>query len=253
MEQTAIFEEKVYLTPRDVRKLKTIPIHDLLLEHLKQKLEKRCSSHGWVIPNTLSILSRSMGQFDHGQFTGNITYHVQAEGRVYNPANGTRIVGKIVKKNKMGLYVLYEDAIRILVPRDLHIGREDFEELDIDDVVELELRKSRFQIQDLFILSVGVFLRRTEEGARPLPESAESLDSENETENENANKNENENQQSQGTNGNATANNAFLTDDESEAATNEDTEEEEEETPPTPPPPPPKPASTQRKRVLVRP
>lgn len=167
MEQTVVFEEKVYITPKDIWKLKDEPLDDLLLTHLKRKLERRCSSHGYVIPNTLSLLSRSMGQFEHGQFTGNAVYHVQAEGRVYNPANGTRVIGKISKKNKMGLYVIYEDAIRILVPRDLHLGNEEFENLDVDDTIELELRKSRFQIQDPFILSVGVFLTRISEGMKP--------------------------------------------------------------------------------------
>jgi DNA-directed RNA polymerase subunit E'/Rpb7 len=167
MEQTVVFEEKVYITPKDLWKLKEEPLDDLILKHLKQKLERRCSSHGYVIPNTLTILSHSMGQFEHGQFTGNVVYHAQAEGRVYNPANGTRMIGKVSKKNKMGLYVIYEDAIRILVPRDLHLGNEEFENLDVDDTIELELRKSRFQIQDPFILSVGVFLQRISEGMKP--------------------------------------------------------------------------------------
>jgi hypothetical protein len=63
-----------------------------------------------------------MGRLEHGRYTGNIVFHVQLQGKVYNPVNGTRITGKIDKKNKMGLYIIYNDAIRILIPRDLHIG-----------------------------------------------------------------------------------------------------------------------------------
>jgi hypothetical protein len=160
MEQIALFEEKVYLTPKDMNQIGSQTIDSILSSHLKSKLENKCSRHGFVIPNSLEILSRSMGQIENGKYTGNIVFHIQAQGRVYNPANGTRIVGRILKKNKMGIYMIYKNAIRILVPRDLHIGNEDFEALQPHDTIEVEIRKSRFQMNDPYILSVAVFVGR---------------------------------------------------------------------------------------------
>jgi DNA-directed RNA polymerase subunit E'/Rpb7 len=160
MEQIALFEEKIYLTPKDMNTIGSQTIDAVLLDHLKEKLENKCSRHGFVIQNSLEVLSRSMGQIENGKFTGNIIFHIQAQGRVYNPANGTRIVGRILKKNKMGIYMIYKNAIRILIPRDLHIGNEEFEKLQPQDTIEVELRKSRFQINDKYILSVGVFVGR---------------------------------------------------------------------------------------------
>ena len=58
----------------------------------------------------------------------------------------------------MGLYIIYKDAIRILVPRDLHIGSDEFETKEPGEEVTVEIRKSRFQIQDQFILSIGVLV-----------------------------------------------------------------------------------------------
>jgi DNA-directed RNA polymerase subunit E'/Rpb7 len=167
MEQVALFEEKVYLTPKALRLVAKTSIDSILLEQLRSKLENKCSQHGFVIPNSLELLSRSMGQIENGRFTGNIVFHIQAKGRVYNPANGTQIVGTILKQNKMGLYIIYDDAIRILVPRDLHLGNEDYESLRVGDSIRVELRKSRFQIQDKFILSVGVFLERADADELP--------------------------------------------------------------------------------------
>jgi hypothetical protein len=103
-----------------------------------------------------------MGLIENGRYTGNILYHVQAQGVVYNPVNGTKITGTILKKNKMGLYVIYENAIRILVARDLHHNDDKFESLQIGDIIQVEIRKSRFQIHDPFILSIGVFLSTAE-------------------------------------------------------------------------------------------
>ena len=161
MEQIALFEEKVYLTPKDMNQIGSQTIDSILSSHLKDKLENKCSRHGFVIPNSLETLSRSMGQIENGKFTGNIVFHIQAQGRVYNPANGTRIVGRILKRNKMGIYMIYKNAIRILVPRDLHIGSELFESKMPGEDITVEIRKSRFQIQDQFILSIGVLVEES--------------------------------------------------------------------------------------------
>ena len=171
MEQSVIFEEKVYLSPKDMNDVAKYSVEMILLKHMQNKIENRCSQHGFVIPHSLTMLSRSMGQLENGRFTGNVIFHVQAEGKVYNPANGTRVTGTILKKNKMGLYVIYKDAIRILVPRDLHLGNDAFEALEVNDSIDIEIRKSRFQIRDPFILSVGIFIGRsgavTEEQTEP--------------------------------------------------------------------------------------
>jgi len=158
MEQSVLFEQKIALTPKDMNRMGKETIDSLLLAQLRQNLEGKCSQHGFVIQNSLEIISRSMGQLEHGRYTGNIVFHIQVQGKVYNPANGTRIRGKIDKKNKMGLYIIYNDAVRILVPRDLHIGNERFDSLEPGQEIEIEIRKSRFQIQDLFILSIGVLM-----------------------------------------------------------------------------------------------
>jgi DNA-directed RNA polymerase subunit E'/Rpb7 len=160
LEQTVLFEEKAYLAPKDMNNVVKDPIDKILLKHLRGKIENKCSQHGFVVPKSLQILSRSAGQLENGRFTGNVVFHCQLQARVYNPVNGTRIIGTILKRNKMGLYVIYKDAIRVLIPRDLHLGNEDFETLQVGESIEIEIRKSRFQIQDPFILSVGIYIRR---------------------------------------------------------------------------------------------
>jgi DNA-directed RNA polymerase subunit E'/Rpb7 len=169
MEQTVLFEEKIYLSPKDMNRVAKQPIDTIIQDYLRTKLGNQCSQHGFVNPESLQILSRSMGMIENGRYTGNIVYHVQAQGTVLNPANGTRVTGTILKKNKMGLYIVYKDAIRILVPRDLHLGNEEFEQLETGDTIEVEIRKSRFQIHDKFILSVGVFVKRTEQAVGEAP------------------------------------------------------------------------------------
>jgi ribA/ribD-fused uncharacterized protein len=162
MDSIALFEEKIPLTPRDLAR-DSVDINGILLKKLMTKLEGRCSLHGWVKPNSLQIISRSLGYVEKGRFTGDIVYHIQCEAKVYNPPSGIIVEGDVIRKNKMGMYVNYDDAIRIILPRDLHIGDEAYDSINIGDRVSVEIKKSRFQVNDEFILSVGLF--RGKEGA----------------------------------------------------------------------------------------
>jgi DNA-directed RNA polymerase subunit E'/Rpb7 len=157
LEYPAVFEERIPLTPKDLNRLADITVEDILIEKLRTKIEGRCSKHGYVVPGTLEVLSRSMGHVETGRFTGDVVYQVQSQGGVINPSDGTILQGEIIKKNKMGLYVEYKDAIRVLLPRDLHIANEEFENLQIGATIELEIKKSRFQVNDPYILCVGIY------------------------------------------------------------------------------------------------
>ena len=157
LEYPAVFEERIPLTPKDLNRLADIAVEDILIEKLRTKIEGRCSKHGYVVPGSLEVLSRSMGHVETGRFTGDVVYQVQSQGGVINPSDGTILQGEIIKKNKMGLYVEYKDAIRVLLPRDLHIANEEFENLQIGSIIELEIKKSRFQVNDPYILCVGIY------------------------------------------------------------------------------------------------
>jgi DNA-directed RNA polymerase subunit E'/Rpb7 len=157
MEHQAVFEERVPITPKELNRLSDETAETILLEKLRTKLENRCSKHGFVIPGSLEIISRSMGLVEVGRFTGDIVYQVQAQGKVLNPSDGLLLTCEVLKKNKMGIYVEYKDAIRVLLPRDLHIGNIEFDALVIGDNIEVEIKKSRFQVNDPFILCVGIY------------------------------------------------------------------------------------------------
>ena len=159
MEHTAVFEEQVALAPMDMR-TEIRSIDTVLAKKLQNKLEGRCSRHGFVLPNSIRILSRSMGMMEKARYTGSFLYHVQAEGSVLNPPDGLVVEGEVIRKNKMGIYVNYRDAVRIIVPRDLNIGNDEFESVEVGERIEVEIKKSRFQVNDEYILSVGLFKGR---------------------------------------------------------------------------------------------
>lgn len=96
-----------------------------------------------------------------------------------------KITGEVLKKNKMGLYVIYKDAIRILVPRDhpSHHGNEAFESIEPGETITVEIRKSRFQVYDPFILSVGILVSSSGI-VNPIKEADAEAESDSESESE---------------------------------------------------------------------
>jgi DNA-directed RNA polymerase subunit E'/Rpb7 len=159
MESEAFFEQRIIINPRDLNSIDNTSINSIIIDRLRESLENKCSKHGFVIPNTLEILSRSLGRVENGRFTGSFVYQVQARGKVLVPVDGTIIKGVILKKNKMGIYVYYRNAFRIMIPRDFHLGDQVYEGLNIGDEIEVQLKKSRFQVRDPYIISVGLLVK----------------------------------------------------------------------------------------------
>lgn len=162
---SATFDLKVSLTPQEMNRIRVVsetddPLYPVLLQSVKSKLESRCSTHGWVVPESVAILSRSMGHLENGRYTGNIIFHVQLRADVLNPANGDRITARIETVNEMGIMAIYShtisdvqyEAIKVLVVKD---ERVDFSKMSKGEDISVRLQKSRFQINDEHILSVG--------------------------------------------------------------------------------------------------
>lgn len=174
IETTALFEEKITVTPRDLA-TQNLNLHSLILAKVSESMEGKCSLHGWVLPDTLKVLSRTMGYLESGRFTGDIVFHVQAEAKVLNPPSGSHLTCEVIGNNMMGIYASYRvpmkevdrktkkvttsyvDAIKVILPRDLHIGDEEFTKVQIGDKIHVGVKKSRFQVNDKFVLSVGIF------------------------------------------------------------------------------------------------
>ena len=165
MYKTVLLEERVSLNPSDTSSKENVGtdgfIDNILIQRLKTKIEGKCISSGFVKPDSLEILYRSMGTAENGRFTGNWTYYVKLQCEVFYPETNTPVTCRVIKVNKMGAYVVFDEAMRVLLPRDLHIGNDVFDSLKPDDLVIVNILRSRFQANDPFISSVGLFISRT--------------------------------------------------------------------------------------------
>ena len=171
MEQDAIFEEKVSLSAKDMSG-EILSFDDILLRKMRKQIEGKCTKHGFLLPGSLKLLSRSYGYMEKGTFTADSLYYMKAQGRVYNPPNGTVVEGVVMRKSKAGLYIIIENAVHVMVVRDLHIGNREFDAVELGDTIRVEIKKSRFQINDPHILSIGQFLTVVSVGT-PAPVAEE--------------------------------------------------------------------------------
>ena len=155
-------DQRVALKPTEFQEAAS-DIDAYLVEKIRKDLEGQCCSHGYVRPGSVQILARSMGQAEHGRFTGDFLYYCKVRLMCLLPHADQIIEARILKMNKLGGYALVVDegrlreAMRILLPRDLHLGNAEFDALEVGQGVRIRLLRSRFQAKDAFIQSVGIF------------------------------------------------------------------------------------------------
>jgi hypothetical protein len=155
-------DQRVALTPTEYRDAAK-DIDAFLTEKIRKGLEGVCCAHGYVRPGSTQILARSMGQAEHGRFTGDFMYHCKVRVACYLPHANQIVTARILMVNKLGAYALLveegrvREAMRVLLPRDLHVGSQEFDALAAGQGVRVRLLRSRFQNNDAFIQAVGVW------------------------------------------------------------------------------------------------
>ena len=155
-------DQRVSLKPTEFQDA-AADIDGYLVAKIRKDLEGQCCSHGYVRPGSTQILARSMGQAEHGRFTGDFLYQCKVKIMCLMPNADQIVEARILKMNKLGGYALIVDegrlreAMRILLPRDLHLGNTEFDALEVGQGVRVRLMRSRFQAKDAFIQAVGTF------------------------------------------------------------------------------------------------
>ena len=155
-------DQRVTLSPMEFREA-AADIDAHLVKKLRVSLESVCCTHGYVRPGSTQILARSMGQAEHCRFTGDFLFQCKVKVMCLLPEAGQIVDAQVLKVNKLGAYALVVDdgrlqeAMRILVPRDLHVGNKEFDTLVPDQMIRIKLLRSRFQANDAFIQAVGLY------------------------------------------------------------------------------------------------
>ena len=174
MYHPCFLEEQAVLLPREYPAA-ALDMDGYLLLQLRKKMEGRCSPHGFIKENSMKMLSRTLGQGKNGTFTGDFMFRCKLQCDVLYPAVDDLVPAEVLKVNKMGAYAAFENSLRVLLPRDLHLGNLEFDALKEGNKITVRILKIRFQSHDEFIMAVGLLENVVE--ASPNEESAPSAQS----------------------------------------------------------------------------
>lgn len=127
-----------------------------LVAQLRMKYEGRCLSEGYVNEKSITVIEHSLGRVNY--IKGGLEYTVKFQADLCMPHPGQVFRMPVVLKSKLGLHA-ESTPIKALLPRDLHIGITDFEEVNEKEEIEYEVVGARFQQGDESIVVLGKLLK----------------------------------------------------------------------------------------------
>lgn len=133
-----------------------------ILAQLKTTMEGRCISEGYIQKDSIAVIQYSLGRVN--QTKGGVDYDVTFQADVCFPHPGQVFKATMSLRSKIGVHADLS-PLNILIPRDLHIGNQEFEQLEPDQDFEFEIIGPQFKQQDKVIVVVG----RLRTALKPAP------------------------------------------------------------------------------------
>ena len=162
---------KVHIESRFLQK----NIQSSLLIKLKQNFEGKCLSEGYINSNSITVLDYSLGRTN--SIKGGVDYTVTFQADICLPHPGQVFRAPVSLKSKIGIHAELS-PLEILIPRDIHIGNEEFENVQLDQDIEFEVVGCHFKQQDKTIVVVGRLRTAIKPGALPALLTAEQPETE---------------------------------------------------------------------------
>ena len=158
--KNVILDEFIYLKAADLNN----KIDDIILLKLKKKVEGKCIKIGYVMPNSIKIVMRSLGIINNANFDGITTYKVKYTADICNPIIGSVIqctVGNI-DKSQVICYVDNPDKspVEIYLFKHHHLGNTEFLQLEKGDVINVKIGGSKWEYRDKQIISIAQFISK---------------------------------------------------------------------------------------------
>lgn len=127
-------------------------IQSSLLAQLRMKYEGICVSEGYVQRRSITVVDHSLGRSNY--IKGGLDYTVKFQADLCMPHPGQVFRMPVVLKSKLGVHA-ESTPIKALLPRDLHIGMGEFDDVKEKEEIEFEVIGARFQQGDESIVVLG--------------------------------------------------------------------------------------------------
>ena len=140
-----------------------------LLAQLRMKYEGICVAEGYIQRRSITVVEHSLGRINY--IKGGLDYTVKFQADICMPHPGQVFRMPVVLKSKLGIHA-ESTPIKALLPRDLHIGIADFENVSEKEEIEFEVVGARFQQGDETIVVLGKLLKIIQPAAPNAEEAA---------------------------------------------------------------------------------
>jgi DNA-directed RNA polymerase subunit E'/Rpb7 len=153
-----VLKDTIFLSATDINS----KIGDTILQKIKKDVEKKCIKAGYVMPDSVKIISRSLGSINNSNFTSVITYNVIYQASICNPGVGTEIKCYVasIDKSQIVCYIYGIDIspMEIYLHKNHHVGNVEFVNLKVNDKVLVKILASKFNFGDEQIIAIGQFV-----------------------------------------------------------------------------------------------
>jgi DNA-directed RNA polymerase subunit E'/Rpb7 len=156
-------EKKVHIDSKFLQK----NMQASILAQLKMNYEGICSAEGFIERNSITLLNYSLGRTNYTK--GGTDYDVKFQADVCLPHPGQKLKARVTVRSKVGIHA-ETPPIKILIPRDLYFGNDEFAKIEEGQDIEFEVVGSQFKQKDTEIIVVGKLLNTVLEGSVPVPE-----------------------------------------------------------------------------------
>ena len=126
----------------------------MITKTLKKNVEKKCLKEGYVMPDSVEVIRRSIGESVCGQFNGIIGFIVFFEANVCNPLEGDIVEAEITSINNLGILAQIEPLF-IVIPRQIHQDKKKFNSFKIGDKIKVEIIGKKYQLNSSIIEIFG--------------------------------------------------------------------------------------------------
>lgn len=142
-------------------------INTSILAQLRHIYEGTCIPEGYVQRDSIVVTDYSLGRMN--LIRGGLDYFVKFQADLCMPHPGQVFRGAVSLKSKIGVHVDVS-PMRVLLPRDLHIGNTDFEDINEKQEVEFEIIGAKFQPRDKEIVVLAKLRTLIQPDAPKTPE-----------------------------------------------------------------------------------
>lgn len=156
-------EKKVHIDSKFLQK----NMQASILAQLKMNYEGICSAEGFIERNSITLLNYSLGRTNYTK--GGTDYDVKFQADVCLPHPGQKLKARVTVRSKVGIHA-ETPPIKVLIPRDLYFGNDEFAKIEEGQDIEFEVVGSQFKQKDTEIIVVGKLLNTVLEGSIPVPE-----------------------------------------------------------------------------------